>query len=147
MLTRSTNYESRNILHIFCVKHYIMTFKYQNIKVYLNDIQKLNLLNKIILFQLKNLNNLFQLQNSFNNEKVNCLLKSFLKKKNEFLIQIKELSQKPENNCESFKKASKILINRSCRVNKLINNYFNKNYSYILLKTNRDLYHNILSYL
>lgn len=143
MQTRTTNYSDERILITrFGETIKNLCYKVKNAK----DIDKVDIINSIVCYIHKN-----NMLKFIQTPKYILVFEHYylimLKNNKSYKTDLVSFSQKKENDNELFKKKTKQLLQNSHKMTQFIHNYFNLKYLYVLLRTNRDVYRIIMSYL
>lgn len=148
--------QTRSSLDLSCNKTMITRFsllyldiskKYETIKNEISIIKRLKLINSIFSCSLKHMNMLLKIANMNYDISIERYFKSILMKKKDLKKQIDEYSLDPEIDNPQFKLYSKLLLNKMDKLSVYINDYFTRKYIFVLMRTNKDVYSNILSYI
>ena len=124
-----------------------MIKKYIDSKKGMKDAKRIDCINNLMYYNIKNFDNLIQSKIPKNVNSVEIFLKSILTKKIEFDKDLKIISLKPENNTLVFVQKMKRLKKKCEILNKIIYDYFIQKSIFVLFKTNRDAFRIVMEFI
>ena len=127
----------------------IMNFvnKYYSVNLFLTVNNRLKDINNLLFTILQNIHIYLKIQNTKYNDSIEKFFNLILNKNIFIENKIEELACNIENNNDKFYMYANRIVRKINKFKSIINEHKNRKYIVILMKTNRDVYYNILSYL